>query len=165
MKPTDRIFDDFVVSKKGKGRTSFKAKLAFKGLEKFGIGGIYLIGLGIAYYIPTGGGAFFLVLKTLAAICIFLVVRKIINKLSTIALFTLDKSNASLSSHLDSFHAKLEDIKAISVIEEAVGGSEEMQYRLRFTLKDGEKTSAFAFTSFDTAEALVKEIKSASEEK
>jgi hypothetical protein len=157
--PSVETFTDYLVFEH-ENEVTIKGVLIFSGFEKFGIYFLYLFVPLIIYYIPLRG-PFLVLIKLILMIIAFVITRKIINRYFAIKILEINKKQMELKSALDDFTVKNTDIKEVSIVEDAQQkeGKELMKYRLRFVLADGEKSSVFAFTSYNKAQELAKLIK------
>jgi hypothetical protein len=125
-----------------------------------------LVAPAFIYYFPVFGfyGGVTVVLKLVLIIMAFLLSRKIITYLFAVKILEINKEKKELKYFLEEFSTKTSDIKEISILEEDYGngGANVIQYRLRFVMPEGEKTSAFAMTSYNKAQEIIELIKNSS---
>lgn len=159
-------FEKFIVKTK-KSTLFIRAEPKRRLDEKIGAFGIFLLPLLILrLFLPMPDSEWSILVALVAAFILFMKFRIYILGVNVVK---IDKQKKLLTEFsLDKFQAELSDIKELSIVEQAyVGGNEEeiKLYRLQYVLHDGERTSGFAFTSFNKAEEVLKIIKSASGEK
>lgn len=167
MEREETVFTDFVVRKKG-SVLSVKARPGGSMLENLGFFGMFWLGIFAVYEViniyiinfrlSEQVSFIFSIISVLLAL--FLMRSSVVYILG-VTILVVDKEYNLLSSPLEQFKTELTNIKDVSIIEEIsqVGEKEIMQYRLKFTLQDGEKTAFFAFTSYNKLEAIANLIR------
>lgn len=117
----------------------------------------------IIYYISIRGSVA-IVAKLFLMVLTYVLARKFLFRIFAVKLFEINKDSKEIKNFQDGFKTKLSNIQEMSVVEEVLqsGEGEIMQYRLRFVLPDGEKTSTFALTSYNKVEEMITLIKNAS---
>jgi len=157
------IFTDYIVVKK-KGRIFVRGTLTYTNLERSGAVFSYWVVPFLTLFIPlpfdklTPLVAF---IKLLIIIITFLLVKPYVDRLLTKSFLEIDKKRKIFESKIDNFKTDLSQIKEIEITEESNEDQdgEYMLYLLKFHLQNGEKTSAFAFTTYNKLEQLLKIIK------
>lgn len=159
-------YTSFIVRKQ-KDTLKIKADHVRGGFETLGVFGLFLFPLLLLYlYAPPGNvkGIIFVLSFPVA----YLLMWKFESYVLGVPIIDVNTKTKKLKElGLNKFQVEIADIKKIAVVEEMHGEGEleNKLYRLRYELPDGDKTSDFAFTSFDKAEGVLKVINSTIEEK
>ena len=166
------VFADYIIKNKG-DKITIKANLTYKGLEKFGISyaSAILLTLIINAYIPLSRTSSNLIVtaKFLLVIIIFILskilLKKLFKQILAVPILEIDKGKKTLLSTIDKFKTDLSQMKDVSIVEEdsVEENTEELKYCLKFILPDGEKTSIFAFTSYNKLREILNLIKKSKE--
>jgi hypothetical protein len=156
MEKKTKLFESYLVFSDGK-KVIVKAKLAYKGLEKFGYFIIYLIPLLVIWYAPPNSinmPLFLIILKIFLMIAALIIVIPGIKQLLSKTILVLDKEKNTLKLDLDHEELAISDIKGIEITEINSPESEDTYYQLKFVLPGGEKTSSFALLKYTHAKEI-----------
>ncbi len=160
----DQVFDDCIVLG-NKNKVTVKARLLHTGLGKFGYWVLFLIPLAFVYYFPIDNIPYSvaIVIKVILMGILLFATHKLLIYVMSNTIITIDKEKKMLKSDLDNFTTNVGDIKEVSVIEEQPqeSGAKDNLYRIKFILAEGEKTSSFAFSTYNKAKKVLDVIKDA----
>jgi hypothetical protein len=163
---SEKTFADFILVI-NKEKILVKGRLKYSIVENIGINFFALILPLFIYYSPPLHflpQIIFTFVKLLLMVIAFIIVKKIIVRFLAIKLFEISKENKELRFNLEEFTIRLSEIQTMTIEEETYekDNKEMMMYKIKFVLLEGEKTSTFAFLSFNKAQKIIDIIKNTS---